>query len=54
MGWNTYCAYGHVLWWEDLEVPIRRLVWVLETFVWQEREARAVEARGHYDHVSFD
>ena len=53
-GSNTYCAYGHVLWWEALEIPIRRLVWVLETFIRQEREARAVETRGHYDHISFD
>ena len=46
-GGRTYCAYGHVLWREDLEVPIRWFVWGLKTFFWQEREARAVETRGH-------
>ena len=43
-----------MLWWEDLEVPIRRLVGVLETFLGQEREAWTVETCGHYDHISFD
>ena len=54
MGRDTYCAYRHVLWWENLQVPIWRLVGVLETFIGQEGEARAVEACGHYDHVAFD
>ena len=43
-----------MLWWECLQIPAWRYVFTIKNLLWQEAEARALETRGHDDHIPFD